>query len=514
MWAGYSLFSRGPIVGEPVSVSESEYEILKLMASRGVRKGSYRTEELSALLGVERSRLEALVRLLAEKGLLRLSEVEKTVYKPTDEALRYLREGFPEERLVRLLGEKGGEASIEEVRASLGAEANIAIGQAVRKGWVRVENGRVKLVAEPDVAAPERKLLERLVKGEELEPGEYTLLRRRKLVEKESRRTTIVELVNDPQDVLKKVVVEVGALTHSLIRSGRWRQVRLRRYRVDVEPPRLRLGRLHFFQEFIEHIRGIMKELGFIEVEASPVELEFWNYDVLFQPQFHPARSPTDTFYLSQPPRGDLPVEIAERVKRLHEVGGETPGGPSLGWRYSWSPERAARLILRSHTTAVSARVLAERPQPPFRFFTIGRVYRVEKIDARHLPEFHQVDGIASEEGVSLRWLLGMLSEFLERLGINEYKFRPAYFPFTEPSVEGYVRVRGAWLEVLGAGLLRPEVLHSVGVDYPVAAWGMGIERLAMALYGVDDIRMLYARDVGFVEHFPSRWWLYAGSTL
>lgn len=497
-------------MGERVPVSQSELELLRRAVGRVEPGRWYDLGELSGLLGVERSRLEALARLLASKGLLELREDLVEEYRLTSEAERYLREGFPEERLARVLHELGGEAPVEEVRQRLGREAGIALSNAARKKWVSIEAGRVRLLVDPSRAvAEERRLLEKLARGEKLEPAELRLLRRRRLVEAVKRRVTLARFPEDPGQLLEGVELEIGALTHELLSSGAWRGARLRPYDVAAEPPRLRPGRLNFFVEFIEHIRDVMKELGFVEVEAPPVELEFWNYDALFQPQFHPARRPSDTFYLARPRSGELPG-FWERVARLHEEG----GSGSRGWGYRWDPSRAARLILRSHTTAVSARVLASKPSPPFRFFTIGRVYRVEKIDARHLPEFHQVDGIASEEDVSTSWLLGMLSEFLERLGFREYKFRPAYFPFTEPSIEGYVRIRGQWLEVLGAGMFRPEVLQGLGVDYPVAAWGMGIERLAMALYGLDDIRMLYSRDVGLVESMPVRWRIYAGSPV
>ena len=496
-------------MGEPIPVSQAEYQLLRLMASRGVKPGAYSVEELAARTGLDRSSLEALLRLLAAKDLLSVREETRIEYIPTEEAITYLREGFPEEKLVRLLAEKGGEASVEELKRLLGPLFGIALSNAARKGWVRVEAGHVKLLVEPSKAvAKERKLLEKLVSGVELEESEARLLRRRKLVKTRRLKKTIVEIREPPEKLLERVVVEVGALTHEMLRSGEWRRYRLRSYDVTAEPPRLRVGRLNFLRELIEYIRDIMHELGFVEVEAPPVELEFWNYDVLFQPQFHPARSPTDTFYLERPSTGTLPEGLVERVRLVHETG----AGLSRGWGYHWDPRRAARLILRSHTTAVSARVLASRPRQPFRYFSVGRVYRVEKVDARHLPEFHQVDGIASEPGVDLRWLLGMLSEFLERLGFREYKFRPAYFPFTEPSVEGYVRVGDQWLEVLGSGLFRPEMLYALGIDYPVAAWGMGIERLAMALYGLNDIRQLYSQDIGFVEEMPVRWWLYARS--
>ncbi|KSW11953.1 phenylalanine--tRNA ligase subunit alpha [Pyrodictium occultum] len=497
-------------MGARIPVSESEYRLLERLVGRVEPGKPYTTEALARLTGLDRSQVEALARLLAEKGLLQLEERVSERYRLTEEAERYLREGFPEERLARLLAEHGGRMPVEEARRLLGGEFGIAMANASRKGWVRVESGEIVLAAEPPLVAEERRLLERLSRGERVSGDDLRMLRRRRLVEPVKEKATFITLEEPPEKLLGRVEVEVGALTRRMLETGEWRRVRLRRYNVAAEPPRLYPGRLHFFRQLIEHIRDVMKELGFVEVEEPPVELEFWNYDVLFQPQYHPARSPTDTFYLRQPREGEPPRELAEMVRRAHEEG----LAGSRGWGYRWDPSRAARLILRSHTTAVSARVLAQRPRPPFRFFSIGRVYRVETVDPHHLPEFHQVDGIASEDGVSLRWLMGMLGELLERLGLREYRFRPAYFPFTEPSLEGYVRVGSQWLEVLGAGLFRPEMLAALGIDYPVAAWGMGIERLAMALYGLSDIRQLYSSDARFLSTIPSRWRLYAGAPV
>lgn len=495
-----------------ISVSESEYQLLRLLEKKGIAPNKeYSTDEIASMIGMSRSSVEALLRLLASKGLIKLREHVVEEYVLTDEARKYLEEGFPEEKLVRLLVRAGGELGVEEVNRALGKEAGIALANASRKGWVKIQAGKVVLVIDPSRAvAEERTALEKIMRGEKLSQQELRMLRRRKLVDVKRKRITLFSLPKSTPELLSSVVVEVGALTRELIESGRWREVRLREYDVKAQPPKRLPGRLNFFAQFIEHIRDIMKELGFTEIEAPPVELEFWNYDVLFQPQFHPARAPSDTFYLSSPSEAQLPEQLAENVRRAHEEG----IAGSTGWRYKWDPRKAARLILRSHTTAVSARILSTRPSPPFRYFSIGRVYRVETIDPKHLPEFHQVDGIASEDGVNLRWLIGMLSEFLERLGFKEYRFRPAYFPFTEPSVEGYVKIGETWLEILGAGLFRPEMLAALGIDYPVAAWGMGIERLAMALYDLRDIRQLYSIDVEFLASMPSRWWIYAGTKI
>ena len=482
------------------------------MEKKGIAPGrEYSSDEIARMVGMSRSSVEALLRLLASKKLVELRERVVEEYMLTDEARKYLEEGFPEEKLVRLLVKSSGELGVEEVNRVLGREAGIALANASRKGWVKIQGGKVILVTDPARAvAEERAALEKILRGEKLSQQELRRLRRRKLIDVKRKRITLFSLPKNVPELLSSVVVEVGALTRELIESGRWRKVRLREYDVNAQPPKRLPGRLNFFTQFIEHIRDIMKELGFIEIEAPPVELEFWNYDVLFQPQFHPARAPSDTFYLSSPSEAELPEQLAENVRKAHEEG----IAGSTGWRYKWDPRKAARLILRSHTTAVSARILSTRPSPPFRYFSIGRVYRVETIDPKHLPEFHQVDGIASEDGVNLRWLIGMLSEFLERLGFREYKFRPAYFPFTEPSIEGYVKIGETWLEILGAGLFRPEMLAALGIDYPVAAWGMGIERLAMALYDLRDIRQLYSTDVEFLASMPSRWWIYAGAKI
>ncbi|MET1128063.1 MAG: phenylalanine--tRNA ligase subunit alpha [Thermoproteota archaeon] len=497
-----------------ISLSRSEYEILTRLAGKVAVGQSYTAEDLARIAGVDRSKVEALIRLLASRTLGLVEYGTETVVKvvPTEEGRRYLQEGFPEERLVEILRNVGGRLKVSDARRLLGEElARIALSNAVKLGWVQVREGVIEsLVGNKQPKSPDREALLKVVEGRSPSPQEVERLRRRRLVSVERESKTIVRFLKDPSEILSMATIEVGALTRDMLREGLWRRARLRRYDVTALPPRVRFGRAHFLAEFIEYIRDVMKELGFVEVDDSPIELEFWNYDVLFQPQFHPSRTETDTFYLAYPSMGVIDEELALRVKEAHERG----AAGSRGWGYVWSREKAARLILRSHTTAVSARVLASRPRPPFRFFTIGRVYRVESVDARHLPEFHQVDGIASEDGVTVRWLLGMLSEFLERLGIREYKFRPAYFPFTEPSYEGYVRVRGMWLEVLGSGLFRPEMLEPLGISYPVAAWGMGVERLAMAIHGLEDIRHLYTLDVDRVLNMEKRWAVYAGSQV
>jgi len=249
-----------------------------------------------------------------------------------------------------------------------------------------------------------------------------------------------------------------------------------------------------------------MRDLGFEEIDGDYVELEFWNFDALFQAQDHPARDIHDTLQVLNPQLGSLKgiEDLVSRVKEVHENGGSCG---SRGWGYRWSLDIARRVILRTHTTALTIKYLAYHKEPPIRVFTIGRVFRAESIDYKHLPEFYQLDGIIMEKGFTFRKLLGLLKEVAYRIGVKELKFKPGYFPFTEPSVEGYVKLEGiGWVEVFGAGLFRPEILHALGVKYPVGAWGLGLERFAMAVLGFNDIRDLFSYDVSKLRNYVIRW--------
>lgn len=481
-----------------VPVSESEYRVLRLMAERGFRRGTL--EEAAGSLGLDKSSLASIAMLLAEKGLIRVWEEEAEEPRLTEKGRSALETGLPEEKLLRMIAAMGGEASVGDVRDALGAEAGPAIGMAKRKGLVEVAGGRIRLLKPLEEALravePLRRGLLDASEGRLPEEGALEELRRRGLVRLERRRILHLEVAGDPRRLTDRVVVEVSRLTPEMLRTGEWRRYSFRAYNVAAEPPRVLPARRHFFQEFIEMLRDIMRELGFVEVHGPLVELELFNFDVLFQAQDHPAREIHDTLWVREPRTGSLEPyrDLVERVARVHRE----------GWRYEWDARIAARLILRSQTTAVSARVLAGRPEPPVRVFTIGKVFRSDAVSPTRLPEFHQLDGIEGEPGYTFRDLLGRLEEIAGMMGFK-VRFKPAYFPFTEPSVEGYVRLpNGRWLELFGAGMFRPEVLEAVGVDYPVGAWGFGIERLAMAYYGITDIRQLYTRDIDEIRSFPA----------
>jgi len=483
-------------------LSEGEVRILKCL---GDTKRALEVNELAERAELSLSSVMSYLEALSQKGLVQLLAEEEDYLVLTEEGRRYAEEGLPERRVVKGVLDVGGQVALQEVKRVVGIsdkELKIALGWIRRKGLgeVVVLNGeRVVKARGALLEDPVEEVLKRLAGGSKIRVKDVPLevlseLKTRKLVSIMQQRRRFAVLTESGFEALTRAqqIRVVGALTADLIKSGEWRSVYLKPYDVSAEPPKIYPARKHFYVEFLDRVRRILVEMGFVEAEGPYVEMEFWNFDVLFQAQDHPAREIHDCFVLLEPSTGRLPHrELVEAVKRVHEA----------KWGYSWSEERASKLILRSHTTAVSARFLAKRPKPPVKMFCISKVFRPDIIDATHFIEFTQVDGIYGDRGVSLRTLLGVLQDFARRLGFEEVKFRPSYFPFTEPSVEGSVyHPQLGWIECLGAGMFRPEVLESLGVDYPVAAWGIGIDRLAMALLKISDIRELYSRDLRFLR--------------
>ena len=235
--------------------------------------------------------------------------------------------------------------------------------------------------------------------------------------------------------------------------------------RVDVTLPGRgqRSGGLHPVTRTLERIETFFSQIGFDVVEGPEIEDDYYNFEALNIPAHHPARAMQDTFYFEN------------------------------------------GLLLRTHTSPVQIRAMKER-KPPLRIIVPGRVYRCDS-DLTHTPMFHQVEGLMVGEHVSMADLKGVLHDFIRNFFEQdlEVRFRPSYFPFTEPSAEVDIRGESGWLEVLGSGMVHPQVLENVGIDserYTGFAFGMGVERLAMLRYGVNDLRLFFENDLRFLEQF------------
>ena len=304
---------------------------------------------------------------------------------------------------------------------------------------------------------------------------------------------------------------EIGSLTPEQLESGSWKGKSFRSYNVKVPPTRLLPGRTNPYAKFLEDVKDKLAALGFEEFDGPLVETEFWNSDALFMPQFHSARDIHDVYSIADPSnpqtknqgRGFAHIDKIEEpwfsnVAEAHENGGKTG---SRGWDYNFDREFTRRLILRSQGTVLSAKTLPVA-KIPGKYFGIVRCFRYDQVDATHLPDFYQTEGIVLGEDVNLRTLLGMLEIFAKEVaGAKEVKYVPGYFPFTEPSVEVHIKhpVLG-WFELGGSGIFRPEVTLSLGVNVPVAAWGIGIDRMALMALGINDLRELFSYDIEHVR--------------
>jgi phenylalanyl-tRNA synthetase alpha chain len=324
-----------------------------------------------------------------------------------------------------------------------------------------------------------------------------------RITEKKSRLYTLTGAGRELLGLLRERGVaaeEASALTPEMLKQGTWKDKKFRAYNIALNPPRQSIGRKHPYKEFLDFVKYKFIGMGFEEMRGPLVENEFWDMDALFMPQFHPARDIHDVYFVKEPGSSKKIEEpFGRRVAAAHKDGGKTG---STGWRYAFDLERAKRLILRSQGTAVSARTLASGPKVPGKYFSIARCFRYDAVDATHAPDFYQVEGIVLGEDINFKTLLGLLKLFGQEIAkASEFQFRPAYFPFTEPSVELHVKhPELGWMELGGAGMFRPEVTVPLGVNVPVIAWGLGLDRMAMVALSIQDIRDLFSRDLDFIR--------------
>ncbi len=468
---------------------------------------------------------------LAEMGLVSLDKRVEEVYALTEEGARYAEIGLPERRILEIVGADG--VPISEIKDP---SLKVGIGWLKKKGWATVDAGKIRPTGLAPAGTDEEILaalsFQGVTSASALDEGTLKVLKSRELVESRVQKSWGFEITDAGRSELEKstyslkvgqaqykmesdevdLYVSVNRITSDMIKNGVWGAEkkgdsyfryngglhRARPYDVTLPAERVYLGKVHPYQRLLSRMREIMLEMGFSEIKGEIVQPSYWNFDALFQPQDHPAREMQDTFYLDS--RAEIPDYA--RVKDMHESGGDVG---STGWGGTWDPEVARREVLRTHTTSVTIKYLADHPNPPVKAFSIDRVYRREAIDPTHTPEFEQLEGVIMDEGLSFSNLLGVLKEFYAKMGFDEVRFRPGYFPYTEPSVEPEVYIEGlGWVELGGAGVFRREVTAPFGIDHPVLAWGLGVGRLAMLRLGLKDLRLLYQSDVGWLRDAPS----------
>ena len=480
--------------------------------------------DILRISGLDESRLDMAAGWLQSKGMMTSKDESVTSHVSLTETGReYLEQGTPEMRIISALRE-GKKFTVKNIIESWGmepSEVSSATGSLKSSGVIGiVQGGMLELNPAADTAPYDflqsviretggaSVVLSRLP-AEKQDVIQDNFHKRGKakgifrVTEKKNRTYSLTPSGGELLNLLKERgggVEEVSVLSPEMLKLGTWKDKKFRAFNISLSPPRISIGRKHPYREFLDFVKYKFIGMGFEEMRGPLVENEFWDMDALFMPQFHPARNIHDVYFVKEPASSKKIEEpFGMSVAAAHRDGGKTG---STGWRYAFDIERAKRLILRSQGTAVSARTLAAGPAIPGKYFSIARCFRYDAVDATHAPDFYQVEGIVLGKDINFKALLGLLKLFGQEISrAGEFQFRPAYFPFTEPSVELHVKhPELGWMELGGAGIFRPEVTTPLGVNVPVIAWGLGLDRMAMVALGIQDIRELFSTDLDFIR--------------
>ena len=439
-------------------------------------------EQLSKNTELSIDQIRRGIEWLRLKGFAIVTESEKITFSLGPNGLDSLKNGLPERKLINML--KDEPKTFEQIRSALsGAGFNVAIANAKKNGWIKIEKDNsdsLVSIKEKPIETPEEKLLsfigEKTVSQEEITNS----LAMKILL---SRPNYIIQT----SEKLKNISLADAALSldTSISSSGA----------IDVEADvsSIFAARTHPLQDTIDEIREIFVNLGFSEIFGSMTQSSFWNFDALFTPQDHPARELQDTFYLE-----DTELKNPATSSQIKNIS----LSHRKNWKYDWKLSESQKMVLRTHTTCVTIKYLAEQKPENARIFSLGRVFRNEKVSYKHLVEFNQIEGIVIGNNTTLRDLMGIQKEFYKKLGLTKIKFWPTFFPYTEPSLQTmvYNEKLGKWIELFGMGIFRPEVTKPLGIDKPVLAWGGGIERIAMLKYELDDVREFYNNNISWLR--------------
>jgi phenylalanyl-tRNA synthetase alpha chain len=479
-------------------------------------------ERVQALSGLEEAKIRRpLEWLLTRNAVEVIAEETRQFVSLTELGCEYASKKIPE---LRILEHAAQPVTSQEVQTAAGLvpdEIGSAIGALRKGGFITFrEEGRFQSMDSVDKSSFERtqKLIEKYAAQKEIpavqipegERAEIESLSRKRGKSKgifriDERVFKTYRLTAHGKEILEAVLAcgmtgeETSRVQPEHLKDGKWRSMQFRRYCLDLKPPRLITGKRNPYRVFLDFVKRKLLSLGFEEMTGDHVEPEFWNMDALFMPQFHSARDIHDVYIVKDPSQASVIEEpYFSKVADMHTNGG---GTASRGWGYVFDKQRSKRLVLRSQGTALSARWL-HKAKVPGKYFAMARCFRYDNVDATHAADFFQIEGIVLAENNNFCTLLGLLKLFATEVAkAEEIKFVPGYFPFTEPSVEAHIKHPSiGWMEMGGAGIFRPEVITPQGVDVPVIAWGLGLDRMAMVAMGINDIRDLFTTDLSLIR--------------
>lgn len=458
------------------------------------------TWSFSESLGVPHVQLIGVLKSLEADFMCKSEPLQTILYELTPEGEKAAEQGSVEFLLLEAVPEGSGGVPKPELEAMFGAKnVNIGFGKAVRNKWLGKGEGNTLVRLDGAAGAVDitrERLLQLKESSDGLSPEVIKELKSRNLLSEVKRKS--FKVCRGPEFALERRK-KAADLTREMMDSGEWETTKFKDYNFKSLGMPVEGGNLHPLLKVRAEFRKILLQMGFEEMPTNRwVESSFWNFDALFQPQSHPARDAHDTFFIAEPAEAlSVPEDYCKVVQEVHEKGGYG----SIGYRYDWKRAEAMKNLLRTHTTAVSTRMLyllanQEGGFKPKRYFSIDRVFRNESMDATHLCEFHQVEGLVADRGLTLGDLIGTIKAFFEQIGITQVRFKPAYNPYTEPSMEifGYHPDLKKWTEIGNSGMFRPEMLRPMGLpeDVRVIAWGLSLERPTMIKYRLSNIRDLF----------------------
>jgi len=466
-----------------MNLSDLEIKVLKVLS-----KEEKSVEEIAKECNIDYYQAFRTVGFLKLKGLAEIREETVEKIELGDLGKKYLEIGLPETRLLNLL-KNVKEISFYDLRKHFSEdELRIAIGILREKGAIEIKD-KVRFVKEVET---DDYILRKVVEGTTTNDEIKRLINRKDIIVVKKIKKYFVKITDFGEEMKQKIKEEklITDYTKEVLEKKLWKEYKFKEFEISIPIKPVRIGKKNKYLEFLDEIRNELVSMGFKEMEGYSIIIShFWNFDSLFLPQDHPAGelSLMDTFYIKEPDKIiDFPNELKEKVKETH-----------IKYFNIWDDELASKAILISHVTAISAKTLLNA-EIPGKYFLIEKVFRYDTIDAKHFIEFNQLEGIVLDYDLTFRDLLGILKELIVNvIKAEDVKFYPAYFPFTEPSVEVYAKhPKLGWIEVGGAGIFREELLKPFEIEVPVLAWGLGIDRLAMIYLGIDDIRDLHTRDL------------------
>jgi len=488
------------------SLSPNERKIIPYLKQDSLDKINREIEDL------DKTAILRALEFLSNKKIVKLDSKQEKIIELGINGLRYIKEGLPERKLINLIAEKNS-IQLQEAKKQSKLSDNefkAALGALKKKALINLINQNIILARgkqEITEKSLEEKFLESLPKNlRKLAPEEKfafeTLKSRKNIIDIQDKKIIHFSLTELGEQIINKDLSKsenmIETLTSNMIKTSSWKGKKFRRYDITNPLPKISGGKKHFVNQATDYAKKIWLEMGFKEMTGTLTQSGFWNFDALFTAQDHPVREMQDTFFIKDKTAKLPDKELVKQVKEAHE--GKIKG--SKGWQENWEEEDAKKVVLRTHTTCLSAQTLKkikENKEFPAKYFALGKCFRNETVDWSHSFEFNQAEGIVVDKNANFRQLLGYLKQFAKKMGFNKVRFRPAYFPYTEPSIEGdiWIEEKKEWIEVFAAGMFRPEVTIPIFGKYiPVLAWGPGFDRMIMNFFNIKDLRELYKNDI------------------